>query len=437
MLILCQSHPPARDTDASSQTPATRSTGYPMPALNPRALRGSAGQGPAGITGAQVPIGALATAAAASPQPSGAAGDLVTLTARQRQIPAPVLAAYQKAAITLGGEQPGCHLRWQLLAGIGKVESGNAAGRQISADGTVSPTILGPRLTGTGGFARITDTDHGTLDADTTYDRAVGPMQFLPATWAGAGRDGNADGRKNPNNIYDAGLTTAGYLCAHHRDLANPAKLAAAIRAYNPSDAYVRAVLAWTTGYSATTPTPIAVTTPVRTSPSDAPTSDPYPIFALTPVHTNPATQPPSSAAADCASIVLTPSSLKAVVTTTTLDLTGLYTKPSPGLGHDPTITIHTVARDLNGHVLAEAGRPLPLTPGDVSAVLTRLPLDQLTDPGHTAQAGCPDRTLTTITITDLTRPASTPSATTAPTATAVPTITTTARPTPSPTTTR
>ncbi|WP_052710697.1 lytic murein transglycosylase [Pseudofrankia sp. DC12] len=436
MLILCQSHPPTHDTTATSQTTATRSTGYPMPALNPGALRGSGGQGPAGTAGGQVPIGALATAAAASPRPSSPTGNLVTLTAGQRQIPAPVLAAYRKAATTLAGEQPACHLRWQLLAGIGKVESGNAQGRQISPDGTVTPSILGPRLTGTSGFARILDTDHGTLDADTTYDRAVGPMQFLPSTWAGAGRDGNADGHKDPNNIYDAGLTAAGYLCTHHRDLTDPAQLSTAIRAYNPSDAYVRAVLAWTTGYTATTPAPIAVPTPTRTSPDDASTSDPYPIFALTPVHTL-ATPLLSPTATNCASITLTTSSLKAVITTTTLDLTGRYTNPGLSPAHDATITIHTIARDVTGHALADTDLPLPLKPGDVPALLTRLPLDQLTDPGHTTTLtltltttppGCPGRALTTITITNVIRPAST----SAPAATIA-----SSRPTPSPTTTQ
>jgi len=57
----------------------------------------------------------------------------------------------------------------------------------------------------------------GAFDHDTAYDRAVGPMQFLPRTWKGTGRDGNTDGTKDPNNIHDAALTTATYLCAHHR----------------------------------------------------------------------------------------------------------------------------------------------------------------------------------------------------------------------------
>ncbi|WP_232304015.1 lytic transglycosylase domain-containing protein [Pseudofrankia sp. DC12] len=439
MLIFCQSPPSWHDTTASSQAATSRSTGYPMPS----ALAVSPGSS-SDVSGDRVPIGALATAAAASPSPASTVGSLVGLAGGERRIPLPVLTAYQQAAATLAGEQPACHLRWQLLAGIGKVESGNASGRQISADGTVTPTILGPRLTGHGGFARITDTDHGTLDHDTTYDRAVGPLQFLPSTWASAGRDGNADHRRDPNNIHDAALTAGGYLCAHHRDLANPAQLTAAIRAYNPSDAYIRAVLAWTTGYTTSTPTPVAVTTSAgATSPAGrGPASDPYPVFALTPVQTTPATPSNSPAAADCAPITITTSSLTAVITTGTLDLTGLYTTASTNPNPNGTISVHTIARDPTGQTLATTDRPLPLRPGDLPAVLTQLPLDRLTDPGHTASVtivltvappGCPGRTLTSLTITNITRPASTLSPT-SPTATTSPTAIMSARPTPRPT---
>ncbi|MBL7490138.1 lytic transglycosylase domain-containing protein, partial [Frankia sp. AgW1.1] len=435
MLIFCQSPPPGHDATASSQTATTRSTDYPMPS----ALAVSPGIS-SGVSGDRVPTGALATAAAASPSPASTAGGLVGLAGGERRIPLPVLTAYQQAAATLAGEQPACHLRWQLLAGIGKVESGNATGRQISPDGTVTPTILGPRLTGHGGFARITDTDHGALDHDTTYDRAVGPLQFLPSTWASAGRDGNADHRRDPNNIHDAALTAGGYLCAHHRDLANPTQLAAAIRAYNPSDAYVRAVLAWTTGYTTSTPTPVAVTTNAgATSPADREqTADPYPVFALTPVQTTPAAPSGSPASADCAPIAITTGSLTAVLTTSTLDLTGRYTAAATNPNPNPngTIDVHTIARDPTGRVLATTDRQLPLKPDDLPAVLTQLPLDHLTDPGRTttvtmvltvAPPGCPNRTLTALTITNITRPASTPSPTATPSSTASPS----ARPTP------
>ncbi|HEX5569707.1 MAG TPA: lytic murein transglycosylase [Streptomyces sp.] len=159
-------------------------------------------------------------------------------------IPATVLAAYKKAERTLGAEQPGCNLSWQLLAAIGKVESGQARGGAVDAEGTTFKPILGPALNGIG-FARITDTDGGLYDGDTQFDRAVGPMQFIPSTWASWGADGNGDGRKDPNNIYDAALAAGRYLCAGGRDLSSQGDLEQAILSYNRSREYLRTVLSW------------------------------------------------------------------------------------------------------------------------------------------------------------------------------------------------
>ncbi|WP_261563485.1 lytic transglycosylase domain-containing protein, partial [Frankia tisae] len=167
-----------------------------------------------------------------------------------RAIPARVLAAYRKAATRTATEHPGCHLPWQLLAGIGRIESGHAVGRPITPDGTITLPILGPPLNGRHGHALVRDTDRGALDHDTTYDRAVGPMQFIPTTWHTAGRDNSGDQRADPHNIDDATLAAAGYLCRSHRDLAVPAQLRTAIFSYNPSASYVHAVLAWTAGYT-------------------------------------------------------------------------------------------------------------------------------------------------------------------------------------------
>lgn len=63
-------------------------------------------------------------------------------------------------------------------------------------------------------LALILDTDDGVLDGDTVYDRAVGPMQFIPTTWRLFDADGNVDGETDPQNIYDAALASARYLCA-------------------------------------------------------------------------------------------------------------------------------------------------------------------------------------------------------------------------------
>ena len=159
-------------------------------------------------------------------------------------IPATVLAAYRKAESTLGRTDPGCRLPWQLLAAIGKVESGQAGGGRVDAHGTTLSPILGPVLDGAG-FANIPDTDGGAYDGDRRYDRAVGPMQFIPSTWAHWGQDGNGDGRRDPNNIYDAALAAGHYLCAGPRDLSVKADLDRAILSYNHSDTYLRTVLSW------------------------------------------------------------------------------------------------------------------------------------------------------------------------------------------------
>ncbi|MDQ8701611.1 lytic murein transglycosylase [Streptomyces sp. LHD-70] len=159
-------------------------------------------------------------------------------------IPATVLDAYKKAEAELRASKPGCRLPWQLLAAIGKVESGQARGGRVDSNGTTLKPILGPQLNGVG-FANIRDTDGGSYDGDTTHDRAVGPMQFIPSTWATWAQDGNGDGKKDPNNIYDAALAAGRYLCAGDRDLSTTSGLHQAILSYNRSQHYLRTVLSW------------------------------------------------------------------------------------------------------------------------------------------------------------------------------------------------
>ncbi|MEU9325595.1 lytic murein transglycosylase [Streptomyces canus] len=159
-------------------------------------------------------------------------------------IPATVLAAYKRAAAELQESKPGCNLPWQLLAAIGQVESGQARGGRVDADGTTTSKILGPQLDGNG-FALIKDTDNGAYDGDSAYDSAVGPMQFIPSTWAWAGRDGNGDGVKDPNNVYDAALAAGHYLCRNGWDLSDSGDLDRAILSYNRSQAYLNTVLSW------------------------------------------------------------------------------------------------------------------------------------------------------------------------------------------------
>jgi hypothetical protein len=155
-------------------------------------------------------------------------------------VPDALWAAYTAAAAAM---PEACHLDPRLLAAIGQVESGSLAGRGLDGRHRAVPPVLGPVLDG-GSFASIRDTDSGRWDGDRTWDRAVGPMQFIPSTWARHGRDADGDGVADPQDIEDAALSAAGYLCAGGRDLARPDDLRSAILSYNHSTSYLAAVLA-------------------------------------------------------------------------------------------------------------------------------------------------------------------------------------------------
>jgi membrane-bound lytic murein transglycosylase B len=208
-------------------------------------------------------------------------------------IPALALRAYREAAAWADGYDASCRLTWTVLAGIGRIESNHGLfggpATRFSQSGAVSPRITGPPLDGNG-VASIPDSDGGRWDGDTTWDRAVGPMQFIPTTWRSLGRDGNGDRVADPNNLFDAAVSAAGYLCASGGgSLADPARLRQAIFAYNHSWPYVDAVLGWARVYAGGVVTGPAVpggppATAATAAPSTAaPTTDP------------PATRPPTT----------------------------------------------------------------------------------------------------------------------------------------------
>ena len=151
------------------------------------------------------------------------------------------LDAYLNAADLLAGSRPSCNARWWMIAGVARVESwhGTYGGRSLRADGRPSTPIIGIALDGRPGVRVICDTDDGRYDGDTIYDRAVGPLQFIPETWRRLGRDGNGDGVTDPQNIYDAAYSTGRYLCALGGDLSSTANLRAAYFGYNTSTEYV------------------------------------------------------------------------------------------------------------------------------------------------------------------------------------------------------
>ncbi|MGH8825482.1 MAG: lytic transglycosylase domain-containing protein [Jiangellaceae bacterium] len=226
-------------------------------------------------------------------------------------IPLVAQRAYQNAASALATDDESCGLQWTLLAAIGRVESnhGRFGGAQLREDGSGTKLIRGIPLDGRPNVALIRDTDGGALDGDTTYDRAVGPMQFIPSTWRSVGADANADGRRDPNNIYDAALGAAVYLCTGDTDLRDPNGAARAVRRYNNADEYVRVVLSlaelYETGVvdvvpSSPLPPPANRSTPANTTaPSVAPRppTPPAPAVPPAPVGTEPALPAPEVAA--------------------------------------------------------------------------------------------------------------------------------------------
>jgi len=184
----------------------------------------------------------LGVAAVVAGGPAAAAGGALG-------IPPVVFSAYVAAETNAPNVAPGCEVGWPIIAGIWKVESDHATyrGRTVTPDGVVTPPLYGITLDGsTPGTARIPDTDGGVLDDDPTWDRAVGPAQFLPRSWRALGQDGNADGTKDPQNVFDAALATVAHLClTAPGDYTNPDDLTVALLRYNNSTEYVERVTGW------------------------------------------------------------------------------------------------------------------------------------------------------------------------------------------------
>jgi hypothetical protein len=157
-----------------------------------------------------------------------------------------VVDAYLRAARRIDAAEPACGVQWWILAAIGLIESNHSRGRTIGPTGDITPRVIGVPLDGSPGLAAIRDSDGGRLDGDTTWDRAVGPMQFIPQTWAALGVDGNDDGIADPHNVYDGAASSAVLLCRARggQRLDSLPGLSQAAFAYNQSTAYVAAVVA-------------------------------------------------------------------------------------------------------------------------------------------------------------------------------------------------
>lgn len=232
-----------------------------------------ASERPGTTTTAEVPGEAIqmpASVTRASYTTVGARSRIVTASSATttRSIPPAALAAYQRAVSVINASDPSCGLDWELLAAIGRVESdhGNHGNSSLDANGVARPAIIGAALDGRG-TQRIDDTDAGQLDGDTTHDRAVGPLQFIPSTWAMVGVDADGDGLRNPQDIDDAALGAAVYLCSGDDDLSTESGRRSAVLRYNHSQSYVTIVLDlmhdYVQGHFSSTPTSTSVSAAV------------------------------------------------------------------------------------------------------------------------------------------------------------------------------
>lgn len=184
---------------------------------------------------------------------SAAVRGWATTLAEKTQIPQRTLVAYAEAALRVKATRPACRISWATLAGVGRVEShhGEFDGSDVGSDGTLSPPIFGVPLDGSPGVRAIRDTDRGVLDGDRKWDRAVGSMQFLPQTWGRWAVRASGDGKApDPQNVDDAALTAARYLCASGGDLATAAGWWDAVLTYNSSVSYGQKVFSGADAYA-------------------------------------------------------------------------------------------------------------------------------------------------------------------------------------------
>ncbi|MFI6760413.1 lytic murein transglycosylase [Micromonospora sp. NPDC050417] len=236
VLIPATAHtPPSRDSAHGSQTdPGAPVAGQPS--------------GPAPTAGAGLPGTGLPGTGLPGVPPTARPADVLAGWAAQTSARTGVtpiaMQAYGYAELVLAQTTPSCKLSWTTLAAIGFIESGHgtANSNKVDAKGASTPGVIGLPLDGTENRMRIMDTDRGVLDGDAIYDRAVGPMQFIPTTWQESGVDADNDGVKNPQDIDDAALAAGNYLCKGNRNLSVAEDWWNAILSYNDVRIYAQDV---------------------------------------------------------------------------------------------------------------------------------------------------------------------------------------------------
>ena len=213
-------------------------------------------------------------------RPFGSIGSVDAL-----EIDTRALVAYQRAAVVMDDAAPRCGLTWPLIAAVGRVESdhGTVDGGRLGAEnGVVRPALIGEAHNGRGGRPAESDTDMGELDGDERWDRPVGPMRFTPEQWSRVGVDGDADGKRDPQDMDDAALATAIALCAPRGDLSDDADRLAAVRNLNPAPGYAAAVLRAADEYERTDVVTAAAPTPILNPTADPTAPIPLPVRPTT-----------------------------------------------------------------------------------------------------------------------------------------------------------
>jgi hypothetical protein len=323
--------------------------------------------------------------------PGTVPGSSSLVTLDSSGIPVRALEGYRQAATLTSSADPTCHIDWALLAAIGRVESNHArfGGNQLDSGGVAQPGIIGMALDGSNGTARITDTDRGVFDRDTVFDRAVGPMQFIPGTWRVSGVDADGDGVKNPQDIADAATASSVYLCSGPGDLRTPDALRSAILRYNASDSYVQMVTNIASAYrqgvralpaSDLTPVTVARSTSgaaaarsVRAAPGSTVKASP----------TSPAPAAVSPAAVPTTAVPTTAVPTTAVPTTavpTTVEPTTAVPTTTAPTTAVPTTQVPTTA-------MPTTTTTTPVPSADPTTTATCLPAPTTTDPTATAPA--------------------------------------------------